>query len=303
MPEEIQDAILKEKISERHARALLTVQDTKIQKELVDKVINEKMSVRALEEEIETRYPKGKSASEIPIDSNASAGEFLDLTPLSPTEGAIQEEVSNYGKVVIAPPKEETEEEEKEGEGISTDRFVNYGEIGKDNDPNTGMDGQEIPFTSRHIDMDEVRKNSVDIKPSSSGAALDNLLNINTGSAAPLSKEEIKQKEDYFSLPEVPDMKLNDAPDDDNDGGSSNSILPFSNTQPLIPNISNVSDRSEPSDNSIIIPTSNINYTFETASKKIVELVDELKEHGVSIHLDEMNFPTSYQVIIKIDKE
>lgn len=301
LPEEIQDSILKERISERHARALLSVQDTKIQKELVEKVINEKMSVRALEEEIETMYPKGKSAEEIPIDNNAATGGFLDSTPLAPTANAVQEEVSNYGKVVIAPPQEgpvdANEDEEKEGEGISTDNFVNYGEIGKDSDPNTGMDGQEIPFTSRHIDVDEVRKNSVDIKPASSGAALDNLLNINTSGAAPLSKEEIKQKEDYFSLPEVPSIKLND---DDTDGESIKPLLPTIKDTPLVPNISNVADHS---DSTLVIPSSNMNFTFEDASKKIVELVEELKGKGIKIHIDEMNFPTSYQVIIKIDKE
>ena len=33
------------------------------------------------------------------------------------------------------------------------------------------------------------------------------------------------------------------------------------------------------------------------------DLVEDLKQHGVNIHTDEMNFPKSYQIIIKIDKE
>ena len=39
-------AILKEQISERHARALLNVPDSNAQKELLKKVIDEKISVR-----------------------------------------------------------------------------------------------------------------------------------------------------------------------------------------------------------------------------------------------------------------
>ena len=50
LPDEVQESLLKEQISERHARALLNVSDLKVQKELLKKVINEKISVRMLEE-------------------------------------------------------------------------------------------------------------------------------------------------------------------------------------------------------------------------------------------------------------
>lgn len=52
LPEEIQDALLKEKISERHARSLLSLEDKNDQIKLMDKVISEKMTVRDLEKEI-----------------------------------------------------------------------------------------------------------------------------------------------------------------------------------------------------------------------------------------------------------
>ena len=70
------------------------------------------MSVRALEEEIKELYPKGMDASDIPVvtDAVADATGFLNNSPLIPTVKEIEEEVSNYGKVVIAPPKEENSE-------------------------------------------------------------------------------------------------------------------------------------------------------------------------------------------------
>ena len=52
LPEEIQDALLKEKISERHARSLLTIEDKNDQIKMMDKVITEKMTVRELDKEI-----------------------------------------------------------------------------------------------------------------------------------------------------------------------------------------------------------------------------------------------------------
>ncbi len=49
---EAQDALMNEKISERHARSLLTVTDPKVQVDLLNKVINERLTVRQLDDEI-----------------------------------------------------------------------------------------------------------------------------------------------------------------------------------------------------------------------------------------------------------
>lgn len=52
LPDEVQDALLKEKISERHARSLLNVTNKNDQIKLLDKVIAERMTVRELDKEI-----------------------------------------------------------------------------------------------------------------------------------------------------------------------------------------------------------------------------------------------------------
>lgn len=49
---EVQDALLKEEISERHARSLLNIQDPENQKELLNKVIMQRMTVKQLDDEI-----------------------------------------------------------------------------------------------------------------------------------------------------------------------------------------------------------------------------------------------------------
>ncbi len=64
LPDDIQELLLKEQISERHARALLNIPDSKKQKEMVKKVITNKMTVRALEEEISRLYPKNNNDQE-----------------------------------------------------------------------------------------------------------------------------------------------------------------------------------------------------------------------------------------------
>lgn len=52
LPDEIQEALLKEEISERHARSLLNVDDKNIQLDLLKEIINNKMTVRELDSKI-----------------------------------------------------------------------------------------------------------------------------------------------------------------------------------------------------------------------------------------------------------
>ena len=52
LTDEVQDALLHEQISERHARSLLNVQNPEMQKQLLNKIISTRMTVRELDEEI-----------------------------------------------------------------------------------------------------------------------------------------------------------------------------------------------------------------------------------------------------------
>ena len=52
LPDEVQDALLKEKISERHARSLLNIEDKNEQVKMLGRIIENKMTVRELEKAI-----------------------------------------------------------------------------------------------------------------------------------------------------------------------------------------------------------------------------------------------------------
>lgn len=52
LPDEVQEALLKEQISERHARSLLALNNTEDQIEMLHKIINNRMTVRETDEEI-----------------------------------------------------------------------------------------------------------------------------------------------------------------------------------------------------------------------------------------------------------
>ena len=52
LPKQVQDALLFSKISERHARSLLSLNSTDLQLEMLDKIITERMTVKQTEDEI-----------------------------------------------------------------------------------------------------------------------------------------------------------------------------------------------------------------------------------------------------------
>lgn len=52
LDESVQQAVIKEQISERHARSLLKIKDPEMQKVLLNKIITERLTVKQLEDEI-----------------------------------------------------------------------------------------------------------------------------------------------------------------------------------------------------------------------------------------------------------
>ncbi len=82
LDEEVQQALLEEKISERHARTLLTLQDKNAQKEWLHRIINERLTVRQLDMELK-KLKSGNQSTEddntgIPlVNDNKTASEIM----------------------------------------------------------------------------------------------------------------------------------------------------------------------------------------------------------------------------------
>ena len=66
LPKKVQDALLYNKISERHARSLLSLNDSQKQIELLNRIISEKLTVRQTEEEISKILNKNSIEDDIP---------------------------------------------------------------------------------------------------------------------------------------------------------------------------------------------------------------------------------------------
>lgn len=281
LPDDIQESLLKEQISERHARALINIPDSKKQKEMLKKIIDNKMSVRSVEEEIKRLYSKNNDSTQVrPELSNneqiATTNAFVNSSPLMPTAELPADE-SNFGKVTIAPP---------EGETMPTGKFINYGEIDKAREEAINNQIAEKPPAITSIDINDLKSNTNDISTPSGGSSLDNLLNIGGQTSFITPAEQIVKAESTLE-------KENKSKDYFNNSDLSAFNIPqeTSNISPM---------------NNGMIPISNVadeNYTIEEATEKIRNLVEDLKAHGINISTNEMNFEKSFQIIIKLYKE
>lgn len=301
LPDEVQDSLLKEQISERHARALLNLPDAKQQKELLKKIITNKMTVRAVEEEIAKISPKRESqGSQMPqasetipsVASNATIG-------TSTTPSAMASNPMNYGQVTISPPTENNNQ--------TVQKFINYGEIDKEavEEP---KDSYYNEVEVQPVDVSTIKENAMDIKPIQNEpiADLDSLLNITpvvSQNNEQKSQEPSEQKyltpaeaivkgdataeeesiKDYFNMPNI---KATDLPQN-----ISSTQQPAATQQSSILNIPNPQ---------VEAPTGN--YDLPQIINKIREVVKDIENHGGKVTFDEMDFATAYQVIIKIDK-
>ena len=79
LDEEVQEALLENKISERHARSLLKLKTRKDQVDLLNKIIIERLTVRKLDEEIEKILNKKEVPNEVIIDNYEVSDEVLDI--------------------------------------------------------------------------------------------------------------------------------------------------------------------------------------------------------------------------------
>lgn len=90
LDEEVQEALLKNEISERHARSLLVLENFEAQKEWLHKIIDNRMTVRELDKALKKENDNNASESDIPLvremDIEAirkSATELPDINPNS----------------------------------------------------------------------------------------------------------------------------------------------------------------------------------------------------------------------------
>lgn len=77
LDDEAQEALLNEKISERHARSLLKISDKEQQRQMLNRIIEERLTVRRADEEIE-KIINPNSELETPVPNETSEFKFIN---------------------------------------------------------------------------------------------------------------------------------------------------------------------------------------------------------------------------------
>lgn len=183
LPDEIQTALLKEQISERHARSLLNITNPAEQIEMLKKIITNKLSVRQLEAELKEKEEPKEISSSAQINTNPLTPDASLLTSSNP-----------FGEIKIAPP---TENEEMEPIDFSSE---------EDDEEENEEKFNDISIPS----IDEVKANTEDVG-TQNNFNLDSLLNINTLNQHKTTAEKIIENDDekhnvveenYFQSPD-----------------------------------------------------------------------------------------------------
>lgn len=122
LPKEVQEALLYNKISERHARSLLSLGDKETQIELLNKIVNEKLTVKQTEEEISNILNKN-------IDLNNNINK-IETTPSNDMNKPVQEyldvkvpEVISIGQDNNIDNSNQTEIKKIENDSLSINPF------------------------------------------------------------------------------------------------------------------------------------------------------------------------------------
>lgn len=225
LSDDVQDALLKEKISERHARALLAVDNQEKQKQLLNKIIANKMTVRELEEEINPK-PKEKIAT-------ADIEKLLNREPVSVNENTSVNvpslsnlNLDNNNSVKVVPTSNSSVNTSMPNNSdIDIDystppKFIDYGDekIADIQDPLLKS------TASSELNLDELRNNAQDInvKEEKPSMDMDSLLKVNpTGDVQP--KQSMNSNFKFFQ-PDSDDSSVSG-------GQTSQASMPSNNNQ------------------------------------------------------------------------
>ena len=123
LDESVQEAILSEKISERHARTLLKVPSHEKQKELLNKIINERLTVKQLEDEIKNMELTPNNEINVNPEPIAPKEEMLSDNNNNNNLGSIEDIYSNAMNIKDIIGNEQRPEELQPVEKVTPDAF------------------------------------------------------------------------------------------------------------------------------------------------------------------------------------
>lgn len=298
LDEEVQTALLNSQISERHARSLIGLDHSR-QKELLHKVINEKLTVRQLDEEIisnATGQTLGNNQIQMPRPQNLSEGRI----PMDMNQNPVVQ------TPVFASPISENNEQEGET-NLSNNNIIkeqinseNSVEIPQMNQVNQNINELNLPNTNNIENQEtfnnENHQNNMAQDPS---PQLDPVMQ---------NKEPELPKNNIFDKLRVQNIEQTQQPDP---------VMP--NEEPKLPNLETQNTQSvsniEQAPSIINQPTvvqsekqpetQNFNniYDLRFAINNFRQAIQNTEKFGFKIKAEEYDSEDKYQIVIEIEKK
>ena len=303
LDDEVQEALLNEKISERHARSLLKLNDKSKQKELLKRIISERLTVRKTDDEIE-KLLGGKTENEIQQESNKEINIPTFNVPVkeepieTEKENSQQEQTFKFINIPIEQPKEENtnqsiEEAPEETEELKPGKFFN---ILNNEEKETKKEPEQQPteaiFNFDNI-FNQMPTTELESKSLENNAMLEELNEIensinNSETITPLytKQESVDDFEDEFieEIEEEQEQNI-EQPTEENTNQSIEEAPEEKTT---------INERIENKKPEIL--------NFKDVLQSIRECSEKIEEAGFIIDTEEIDLDNEYQVIFKIEK-
>ncbi len=333
LTDEVQDALLKEQISERHARTLLNITDPQKQKEMLKEIIDKKMTVRELEETIKQMNTPATSQMETSTITPSDIERILQPTPPVPNSNGTTSNIPE-----IAPTTTPTFNQSIGIDYSTPPKFIDYGEDIQNSQ-------QDLTSTAANpVNIDDIRANAKDINIEPQKTNVDNLLipttdsedegtngghtfkffdplptadNNNTQNANQSQSFEVPpvtntNTTDLFNSSAAPAFTANETTGMDSilQGVNASSPSEEENNIPYVDMVNNPFARNplfaddvqkiEESKMAKMEPAPK--YDLNESIELVRNAVKSIENSGFKVDTEEMNFDKNYQIVIKIAK-
>lgn len=311
LPDEVQEALLKEQISERHARSLLALPTSEEQIEMLHKIINNRMTVRETDEEVRKRTTTdnfelpGLEATSAAKDTNDVESKEINPMEVSmpkPTEINIQP--SPMPNVDVSVPSNDSNQNVVDTPDVNSLRTqavdissfnptIEQTNIEKPSSVEPSVEQSTLDSTQEEdksknfIDLEELLRDTkeVPIKEVPLEKPVENIEN----NPVKEETEELLEKIETGNE-ETLDIEELNAPDEKE------------TTSPAVEEKKEVTTPHEkPLPSVVDNPSINV-FDLRLAISDIRDKVAELQNKGIKIDSEEIDFEKQYQIIIKIEK-
>lgn len=291
LDESIQQALLTEKISERHARSLLQIPDKAKQKEWLNKIINERLTVRDLDQAIKKSLEESDEDNQIPL---------VSLTPNIEEIKNTAQDINPEKTTVDFMPSVKMPETLNINESFKTPsnngKFFNFADLEKNKEEVMA----EQKSLDKNIEIIDVPQYDVpQYKEKERQELEENIIekpindNVNSIKDLPI---ELSSNNKFFT-PFLEETQMNDilAPKQEE------LIDPMEKINLLDSNILD----EEPSKEEIKVESNITNSKEENLADIIIntrKLVDDFKKKGININVEEVDLVNQYKISITVDK-